>query len=184
MLRPIYEFPVQLGTPPPIVCLQLRNKNADWWTGTTTLHAPRMDEYDDSPFSYLWMSMTTLRYLTCGRVWRLSTLALVNMLPPERRTTPLSLSLSLSRPRLHLSLFWSLLKLRGRSRVTFEAAMHIASLCRVRSDTMDITCHPNIFLHVGSPTWSQELKISNKSRVRHRSREVPNSWSARHGTVK
>ena len=29
--------------------------------------------------------------------------------------------------------------------------MHIASLCRVRSDTMDITCHPNIFLHVGSP---------------------------------
>ena len=29
--------------------------------------------------------------------------------------------------------------------------MHIVSLCRVRSDTMDITCHPNIFLHVGSP---------------------------------
>ena len=29
--------------------------------------------------------------------------------------------------------------------------MHIASLCRVHSDTMDITCHPNIFLHVGSP---------------------------------
>ena len=109
-----------------------------------------VDEYDDSPLSYLWTSMTTLH----SRTWKYA-------ISGTSHDTFLPLSL----PRLHPSLFWSLLKPRGRSRVTFEAAMHIASLCRVRSDTMDITCHPNIFLHVGSP-------------------QVPNSWSARHGTVK
>ena len=95
---------------------------------------------------------------TCGRVWRLSAILPVDEYddsPPSHlkicylRNVARHLSLSL--PRLHLSLFWSLLRPRGHSRVTFEAAMHIASLCRVRSDTMDITCHPNIFLHVGSP---------------------------------
>ena len=134
MLRPIYEFSRSVGYPPPPLfrCVQ---------------KCRLVEGYDDPPLSFnVWRSMTTLQYPTCERVWRLSTFTIVNM-PPFGTSHHTSLPLSFH--RLYLSPSCSLLKPRGRLRVTFEAAMHIASLCRVRSATMDITCHPSSSFMLG-----------------------------------
>ena len=65
MLRPIYEFPVQLDTPPPpsfVYNYKIRMPTGRrvWRFSILLL----VDEYDDSPLSYLWTSMTTVHSRT------------------------------------------------------------------------------------------------------------------------
>ena len=109
----------------------------------------------------VWTSMTTLQYPTCERVWRLSTFTIVNM-PPFGNVAP-HLSSSLLLSTLSQSpLFPTKTPRSFKSYFRGCYAYRVAMPSSLRSDGHNLP--PFIFLHVGSP-------------------QVPNCWSARHGTV-
>ena len=112
------------------------------------------------PFN-VWTSMTTLQYPTCERVWRLSTFTIVNM-PPFGTSHHTSLPLSFH--RLYLNPSCSPTKTPRSFKSCFRGryAYRVAMPSSLRYDGHNLP--PFIFLHVGSP-------------------QVPNCWSACHGTV-